>query len=176
MFRADPRPPRLTSPARALLRRRAGVALALAAGLAACAGTPGPELAEAPEPPPVIAAAPAGPLRACAAIEAELGDSSEILGAAVAMQRGMQAQVAASIGTSIASTALGFVPVPGVALAGGLVLQGVQTAQQAAMQAQQAEMHGAMARVMERYQRLMAEHRAAGCNPAGAGDLSEEEG
>jgi hypothetical protein len=177
MLRADPRPPPITPSARRPLRGSAGVALAFAAGLAACAGAPDPEPTAEPTPPPVIAAAaPAGPPRACAAIEAELGDSSEIMGAAAGMQRGMQAQVAASIGTSIASTALGFVPVPGVALVGDLVMQGVQTAQQAAMQARQAQMHGAMARVMERYQRLMAEHRAAGCSPAGTGDLAEEEG
>jgi hypothetical protein len=152
-------------------------ALALAA-LVGCAGPPEPPAA-AEMPPPVaaptqVAAAPvAGPPRACRAIEAELGDSSEISGAAAGIARGAQAQMAVSVGTSVASTALGFVPVPGVAVVGGLVMQGVQTAQQAAMEAQMASMYGSVARLMERQERLMAEYRAAGCTGPDAADLDE---
>ena len=122
-----------------------------------------------------VAAAPVGsPPRACRAIEAELGASSEGTEAAAGIARGAQAQMAVSVGTSVASTALGFVPVPGVAMAGGLVMQGVQTAQQAAIEAQMASMYGSVGRLMERQERLMAEYRAAGCAGSGAAADTDE--
>jgi hypothetical protein len=146
--------------------------------LVACA-VPAEPPAEAEAPPPVaapaqLAAAPfAGPPRACRAIEAELGDSAEVSAAAAGIARGAQAQMAVSVGTSVASTALSLVPVPGVAVVGGLVMQGVQTAQQAAMEAQMASMYGSVARMMERQERLMAEYRAAGCTGPDSPELDE---
>jgi hypothetical protein len=140
---------------------RAAILLALL--LPACAAPP-PE----PAPPPVAAAstalqAPPGPPRSCAAIEAELGDTSEINAAVAGVQRNAEMQMAAGIGTSVLSTVAGMVPVPGVGLASGLVSQGIQAAQGAAMSAQNAAVQSSVARVMARHRRLMAEYEAAGC-------------
>lgn len=155
-------------------------ALLLALLLPACAAPP------EPAPPPVVAATapaapapvPPGPPRSCAAIEAELGDSSEINAAVAGVQRNAETQMAVGVGTSVLSTVAGLVPVPGVGLASGLVSQGIQAAQSAAMSAQNAAVQSAVARVMARHRRLMTEYEAAGCTggrPLAMPELPDEE-
>jgi len=155
------------SPTRAARTRSAALAM-LAALLAACAGAPqgaaDPPVLPAPAPVAALPESPPAAPRSCAAIEAEMGNDQSLVAAAAGLQGQARAHAATSIGTGLLSTALGFVPVPGVSAAGGLVLQGIQAAQEAALHGRIAAVESSIEAMLLRQQRLAAEHRAAGCS------------